>query len=273
MNDHRRARETARAAAQAGGELLRERLGDVGSVRNKSWATDFVTEVDIASGVAIVQEILRRDPSARFVVEEDEVHEITGVERASLAEEVWCIDPIDGTTSFLHGYPCFSVSVALLREGQPVAGAVYNAAMSEMTSAAQGLGADRDGAPLAVARAAAIQEALLITGFPYDRGEPLDKQLAVLAAFLRAPVHGMRRDGSAAVDCCHVASGRADGFWEYTLKPWDMAAGAIILREAGATVTDVDGAPWSASSDSICCANPALHAAMLALITSSHPLP
>ena len=103
-------------------------------------------------------------------------------------------------------------------------------------------------------------------GFPYDRGAPLDTQLTVLAAFLRAPVHGIRRDGSAALDCCHVAGRRADGFWEYYLKPWDTAAGVVILRESGALVTDVDGEPWSIHSDSICCANPKLHAAMRAVI-------
>ena len=111
-----------------------------------------------------------------------------------------------------------------------------------------------------------MRDALLITGFPYDRGAPLDRQLAVLAAFLRAPVHGIRRDGSAAIDCCHVAGSRADGFWEYYLKPWDVSAGVVILREAGALVTDTEGAPWTAHSESICCANPALHAEMLAVI-------
>ena len=158
------------------------------------------------------------------------------------------------------------MSVACLRDGQPVAGAVYNAALDEMNAAAVGLGATRDGAPLSVSDAPTVRDALLITGFPYDRGAPLDRQLAVLAAFLRAPVHGIRRDGSAAIDCCHVAGARADGFWEYYLKPWDMAAGVVILREAGALVTDVDGAPWTAHSESICCANPALHAEMLAVI-------
>lgn len=108
----------------------------------------------------------------------------------------------------------------------------------------------------------------MVTGFPYDRGAPLDRQLSVLAAFLRSPVHGIRRDGSAANDCCHVAAGRADGFWEYTLKVWDMAAGVIICSEAGATVTDVEGAPWTSRSTSICTANPQLHAQMLDVIGS-----
>lgn len=259
--------EIAKTGASAGGAVVRGRADDIGAIRAKGTPTDFVSEVDIASGVAVVEAIAALHPGASFVVEEDEVYDLVGVQRGDLmSEEVWVIDPIDGTTSFLHGYPCFSVAVALLRNGQPVAGAVYNAALDEMNSAALGLGATRDGHTLAVTSARTVQEALLITGFPYDRGAPLDRQLAVLAAFLRAPVHGMRRDGSAAVDCCHVAAGRADGFWEYTLKPWDMAAGVCILREAGAEVTDVEGRPWSAASDSICCANPALHAEMLRVI-------
>jgi myo-inositol-1(or 4)-monophosphatase len=138
-----------------------------------------------------------------------------------------------------------------------------------MNAAAVGAGATRDDVPIHVTAAETVRDSLVITGFPYDRGAPLDIQLAVLAAFLRAPVHGIRRDGSAAIDCCHVAGGRADGFWEYGLKPWDMAAGALICREAGALVTDVAGRPWSAASESIIAANPALHAEMLALIRSA----
>jgi myo-inositol-1(or 4)-monophosphatase len=201
------------------------------------------------------------------LVEEPEVCEQLGVEPGSLDDpEVWIVDPLDGTTSFLHGYPCYSVSVGLVREGRAVAGAVHNTASGELFSAAEGMGAHRDGQSISCSGALTVNDALMVTGFPYDRGTPLDRQLAVLAAFLRAPVHGIRRDGSAANDCCHVAMGRTDGFWEYTLKPWDMAAGVVICSEAGALVTDVDGMPWSSASSSICVANPVLHAQMLAII-------
>ncbi|TLM97356.1 MAG: hypothetical protein FDZ75_04690, partial [Actinobacteria bacterium] len=207
--------DTARIASLAGGAVLRERLGSVGAVRSKGTETDFVTESDIASGLAVARAIRECDPSARMLVEEPEVHEQLGIEPARIEDggELWVVDPIDGTTSFLHGFPCFSVSVALLRDGRPVAGAVHNVALGEVISAAEGLGADKDGTPIRCTSAAAVNEALVVTGFPYDRGAPLDRQLAVLAAFLRAPVHGIRRDGSAAVDCTHVATGRADGFW------------------------------------------------------------
>jgi myo-inositol-1(or 4)-monophosphatase len=262
--------DCALEAALAGGQELIARRANMGTVRSKGWTTDFVTEADLASGVAVARTITERLPGARFVIEEDEVYDLAQVTRGSLDDdEVWVVDPLDGTTSFVHGYPTYSVSVACLRSGQPVAGAVYNAALGEMNAAAVGLGATRDGAPLSVTDAPTVQDALLITGFPYDRGAPLDRQLAVLADFLRAPVHGIRRDGSAAIDCCHVAGGRADGFWEYYLKPWDVSAGVVILREAGAVVTDADGAPWTAQSESICCANPALHAEMLSVIARS----
>ncbi len=261
---------TARAAALAGGVVLGERLNDQGDLRVKGSETDFVTEADIASGVAVVRAILGTDPSARFVVEEPEVYDVSSTVAGGLEDdEVWVIDPLDGTTSYIHGFPCYSVSVACLRSGQPVAGAVLDVARGEMYSAAEGLGAHRDEAPVRVAGARNVSDALLITGFPYDRGAALDKQLAVLSAFLRSPVHGVRRDGSAAVDCCHVASGRADGFWEYGLKPWDMAAGVIILREAGAVVTDTTGRSWDTRSESICTANPTLHPRMLEVIGSA----
>jgi len=241
----------------------------MGAVRSKGWSTDFVTEADLASGVACARAITKEFPDARFVIEEDEVYDLAPAARGSIDDdEVWVIDPLDGTTSFLHGYPNYSVSVACVRSGQPVAGAVYNAALDELNAAASGLGATRDGALLHVGSAESVRDALLITGFPYDRGAPLDRQLNVLAAFLRAPVHGIRRDGSAALDCCHVAGSRADGFWESYLKPWDTAGGVIILREAGAVVTDMEGTTWSTHSESICCANPRLHAEMLSLIAS-----
>jgi myo-inositol-1(or 4)-monophosphatase len=261
--------ETAQVAALAGGRVLESMRESMGDIRSKSSAIDFVTEADVASGVAVVRAIMESDPDARFVVEEAEVYDLLGAQRGTIGDgDVWVVDPLDGTTSYIHGYPTFSVSVALCRGLRPIAGAVYNAAAGEMNAAAVGIGATRNSAPLRVSDATGIRDALLITGFPYDRGAPLDVQLAVLTAFLRAPVHGIRRDGSAAIDCCHVAGGRADGFWEYALKPWDMAAGVVICREAGALVTDLAGNDWTAASENILVANPTLHAEMLELIRS-----
>jgi myo-inositol-1(or 4)-monophosphatase len=256
----------AEQAARAGGGVLADRAGRLGAVRTKSSTVDMVTDVDIAAGVAVVGAILASDPAARVIVEEPEVYGLTGVVQGSLDDpEVWVVDPLDGTTSYIHGYPCYSVSVACLRDGRPVAGAVYNASRDEMTSAAEGSGATLDGAPIHVSSVATIPEALLVTGFPYDRTVTLDRQLAIFTRVIRI-VHGIRRDGSAAFDLALVASGRADGFWELALQPWDVAAGVVILREAGAVVSDLSGADWTPSTTDIVAANPALHAEMLSLI-------
>jgi len=254
--------EVAQSAALAGAAILREHAGRIESVRTKSSASDLVTEVDIASGAAVVRAIAAVLPRARFVVEEPESYALAGVEAGSLDDsEVWVIDPLDGTTSYVHGFPCYSVSVALLREGAPVAAAVYNAASGEMNAAARGAGATRNGAALHVTDVADIEHALLVTGFPYDRTVTLDRQLAVFGAMIRR-VHGIRRDGSAAIDCCHVASGRADGFWEFALKPWDTAAGTLIALEAGALVTDFAGQAWTPATTDTLVANPVLHGVM-----------
>lgn len=261
--------ETAKTAALAGAQVLRSHVGRFEQLRTKSSASDLVTEVDIASGVAVVRSIAAAMPGARFVVEEPEVYDLAGIAPGSLADsEVWVVDPLDGTTSYVHGYPCYSVSVALLRDGLPVAGAVYNAAAGEMNAAARGEGATMNGATLHVTDADAIEHSLLVTGFPYDRTVMLDRQLAVFSRLIRR-VHGVRRDGSAAIDCCHVAAGRADGFWEFELKCWDTAAGSLIAEEAGALVTDFAGRPWSVETTDTLVANPRLHPLMLEAIAAA----
>lgn len=261
--------DVAKAAAYAGGTVLSSMARSITGLRSKTSATDFVSDVDIAAGVVAARLLAEQDPKASIIVEEPEVYEIVGIEPGSFDDSrVWVIDPLDGTTSYLHTYPCYSVSIALLENGQPTAGAVYNAALDEMNWGSVGAGAFRDAEPIHCTPASTISEALLATGFPYDRGAPLDRQLAVLAAFLRAPVHGIRRDGSAALDCCHVAGARVDGFWEYSLQPWDTAAGVVICREAGARVTGIDGEDWTHASTGIIVANPPLHEAMLELIRS-----
>lgn len=258
--------DAAVAAARAGREEIIARLGQAGRVHTKTSAFDFASEADIAAGVAAVKAIAERLEDARFVVEEPEVYAIAGVAQGSLDDgDVWVIDPIDGTTSFLHGYPCFSTSVALLRDGQPVAAAVHNVPANETTTALAGEGSWLDGTRLAVAGAAEIADGLFITGFPYDRTVTLDRQLGVFNRIVRV-AHDVRRDGSAAIDCCHVAAGRADGFWEFGLNPWDVAAGVLAIREAGGVVTDVDGSPWTPHAFGIVAANPTLHARLLEIV-------
>lgn len=255
--------EAASAAALAGGAVLRSMCSSYGSVRTKSTSVDLVTDADIEAGVAACTAVAERLEGARFLIEEAEVYDRAAVARGELGSgDVWVIDPLDGTTSFVHGYPCYGTSVALVHGDQPVVGAVYNAAADELIVAARGGGAWRGNEQLAATSADRLEESLLITGFPYDRGTPFEVQMKVFERIARI-AHGIRRDGSAAIDCCHVAAGRADGFWEFELKPWDLAAGVVILRESGAIVTSADGRPWSAFASSIVAAGPSLHAALL----------
>ncbi|MCX8006824.1 MAG: inositol monophosphatase [Coriobacteriia bacterium] len=261
--------EAVAAAARAGGAVLESMRASFGTVRTKSTRVDLVTDADLEAGVAACRAIAERFADARFLVEEPEVYARAGVARGALLDgDVWVIDPLDGTTSFVHGYPCYSTSVAFVRNGQPLAGAVYNAATGELVTACSGVGAWLDGNPIKVSTVDALEQALLITGFPYDRGRPFDVQIRVFERVARI-AHGIRRDGSAAVDCCHVAAGRADGFWEFELKPWDLAAGVVALRESGAVVTGTDGRPWDASTPGIVAAGPNLHQALLEAVLSA----
>ncbi len=260
------ARQVAEEAAREGAAVLLDHLGHITQLRTKSAATDMVSAADIASGVAVVQTIASRIPAARFVVEEPEVYELAGVERGMLDDaNVWVIDPLDGTTSFVHNYPCWSVSIACLRLGQPVAAAVYNVPADEMFSAALGSGATLNDTPLTCQGSPTIEGALLATGFPYDRGVPFDRQLRLIERLVRRS-HDVRRDGSAAVDLCHVAANRTDGFWETSLQPWDMAAGMLVVEEAGGIVTDFHGQSWTVSTRDVLAANPELHAELLRAI-------
>ncbi|MBE0475498.1 MAG: inositol monophosphatase [Coriobacteriia bacterium] len=260
----------AAEAARAGARELRARAADLGRVRTKSSAVDVVTEADVASGVAVVGLLKDRVGSAlRVVVEEDEVYGLTGIMPASPEEDgVWLIDPLDGTTSFVHGYPCYSVSVALLRSGQPVAGAVYNLPAEEMSLAWSGGGAWMNGKRVSCSAVSTRERALLATGFPYEREAAFTRQMRVFERLVRG-AHDVRRDGSAAVDCCHVAAGRCDGYWEFGLKTWDMAAGVVILREAGVLVTDIRGEPWTTATADLLAANARLHGLLLADIAAA----
>lgn len=262
-------RRIAEEAARVGGIVLRRHAGHVTGIRTKGSAVDMVTAADIAAGVEIVRTIAATDAAARFVVEEPEVYELAGVVPGSLDDpEVWVIDPLDGTTSFIHGYPCYSVSVAFLRAGRPAAGAVYNVPAGEMASASVGGGALLDGVRLTCEGATEISRALIATGFPYDRGAALDRQLRIFAEVLR-PAHDVRRDGSAAIDLCNVAIGITDAFWETALQPWDMAAGVLIAAESGAVVTDLRGSPWTTATRDVLAANAVLHPQLLELISAA----
>ena len=195
---------------------------------------DLVSYVDKTAEERLVAGLSQILPGAGFIAEE-------GTADDRQQKQVWIIDPLDGTTNFTHGLPPFAISVALVQEGTPVVGVVYEIGANEMYSAVAGEGAQCNGKPIQVAASTQLSQCLMATGFPYNEFAWLDKYLNVLQKFMQH-THGVRRFGSAAVDLAYVACGRFDGFFEYGLKPWDVAAGGLIVQEAGGQVSDFSGA-------------------------------
>jgi myo-inositol-1(or 4)-monophosphatase len=248
---------TCVAAAARGAEIIRRGAETRGSLtwENKS-PTDFVSDVDRTSERAINEIVVSRHPDARVLGEE--LTPSTD-DRAGL---VFVADPLDGTTNFLHGYPWYAVSIAALVDGEPMAGVILNAATGELFSATAGGGARRSGQPIHVSSIDEPARAIIGTGFPFKTPHLVDAYMRSLPVVMR-DVAGIRRAGSAALDLADVACGRFDAFWELTLAPWDVAAGILLVREAGGIVTDVSGAPATVGHTSIVAGNPAMHAWVL----------
>ncbi len=239
-------RETIRSA----GSFLLERFGReiAGGVEEKR-ANDFVTEVDRESERIITESLRGAFPETGVYAEEGGV---TGS-----VERFWIVDPLDGTTNFIHRYPVFAISIALYEEGRTTLGAVLDPTRDELFEAVRSGGAFCNGERIGVSGVERLSESLLGTGFPFSVPQHIDKYLAVFKE-LFLECRGMRRAGSAALDLCHVASGRLDGFWELYLKPWDMAAGALIVEEAGGAVSDFFGGAGYLSAGHIVAASPSL---------------
>ncbi len=246
-----------RLARQAG-VILRMNFGKRHRIGHKSHHIDLVTETDEEVEAFLVEQIRRQFPDHTIVAEE------TGVHRAGAG--LWYVDPLDGTVNFAHGIPIFTVSLAFADEQGVRLGVVYDPMQDELFAAERGRGAWLNGRPIRVSQTQTLADSLLITGFPYDAWTNPENNLDHFAAFA-VRTHGVRRLGSAAMDICYVAAGRADGFWELRLKPWDVAAAALIAQEAGAVVTDVQGGPLHLTGQvSILVANPHIHPQMLAVL-------
>ncbi len=194
---------------------------------------NYVTHVDTTAEKRIVKALEHLLPEAGFIVEEDSISKQGNATR-------WVVDPLDGTTNFIHGLPCFSVSIALMRHDKTLLGVVYEVNHDECFYAWQGGGAYLNGNPIRVSSADTLNDSLLATGFPYYDYSLMEKYIDLLTWCLRNS-QGVRRIGSAAVDLAYVACGRFDGFFEYSLNPWDVAAGSLIVTEAGGKVTDFSG--------------------------------
>lgn len=237
MNEFARELEVALAAAREAGEILMQHFGRLrpAEIGSKSVERDLVTAADVASERAIVARLRQEFPSYAIEAEE-ETHDAAG----DAHELRWFLDPLDGTINFVHQLPAFAVSLALYRGREPLVAVVHAPRLGETFTATRDGGAFVNGKPLHVSRAERLAEAILATGFPYRRGELEHDNLANFGRFFY-DVRGMRRMGSAAVDLAYTAAGRFDGFWELHLSPHDVAAGALLVREAGGLVTDADG--------------------------------
>jgi Archaeal fructose-1,6-bisphosphatase and related enzymes of inositol monophosphatase family len=248
---------TCVAAAARSADVIREGAARRGSLTWESKSRfDFVSDVDRASEMVLKEVLMSRHPDAVLLAEE-------GSPDADATKGlVFVADPLDGTTNFLHGVPWYAVSIAALVDGVTVAGAIINAATGELFSATLGGGARRAGE---VMRVSSIQEphrSLIATGLPFTSDEEIERYVRLVPPVMRA-TSGIRRNGAAALDLADVACGRYDAFFELRLNAWDLAAGALLVREAGGIVTTLEGAPCPVAETSILAGNPAMHAWML----------
>ena len=240
------------------GDILRTGFGKQHQVEFKG-AIDLVTEIDNQSEEYILGEVNKRFPGHQIFSEESG-------EQAGSSENVWYIDPLDGTLNYSHGLAFFAVSIAYAHQGQLSLAAVYDPMADEMFSAERGKGARLNGKAIYVSASRDLKSSLLVTGFPYDAWTNPVNNFSEFQRFSMR-TQGVRRLGSAALDLCYVAAGRLDGFWEIRLNAWDVAAGALTAQEAGALVTDVRGGPdFISKPQSILAANPGLHAKMMEVL-------
>ncbi len=246
-------------AVRAGAEVLRARWGTARTI-DKKGAIDLVTDADRASEAAVVAVLRARFPGAAILAEESGAVTGSGLQ--------FYVDPLDGTTNYAHGLPHFAVTVGVADAAGLAAGATIDPMRGELFLASRGGGATLNGTPIRHAGCAALGEALLVTGFPYDVHREHAEVLRRLEGFVTR-AQGIRRLGAAALDLAWVACGRLDGYWEAKLKPWDSAAGILIAREAGAVATDFEGGDRILETGCVAAAPPGLHPAMLAVLAAA----
>jgi myo-inositol-1(or 4)-monophosphatase len=247
--------EAAIAVAREAGGILREEYRCPADIEYKG-DVDLVTQADRRSEEAIVARLREYFPEHAIAAEE-------GGGNDSKSEYCWHVDPLDGTTNFAHHYPCFCISIALARGEQILAAVIYNPIYEELFAAARGEGATLNGKPIRVSKVSALATSLLCTGFPVHKRVATPNLQYYWEFTLRS--HGVRRDGSAALDLACVAAGRFDGFWEFGLKKWDTAAGVLLVEEAGGQVSDFAGQPYRLGGPMILATNGVIHEEMRAM--------
>lgn len=256
--DHSELVLVASTAAKAAGALLRDyaRTGFRITYKNP---INLVTDADHAAEQSVIEHIRKQFPDHGLLAEE------RGAVPHLSSRYRWIIDPLDGTTNFAHGFPFFCVSIGVECDGIPIVGVVYDPSRDELFTARVGGGAHVNGTSISVSATETLGRALLVTGFAYDIRDTPNNNLDHFSRFSLS-AQGMRRTGSAALDLCYVAAGRFDGFWEVKLNPWDMAAGVVILREAGGTLTDFSGKAHSIHQPQLVASNGRIHEAMLTVL-------
>ncbi|NJK34223.1 MAG: inositol monophosphatase [Oscillatoriales cyanobacterium SM2_2_1] len=261
--------EIATEAACAGGAVLKSYWGELQSVDHltEKQPGDLVTIADQEAEKAVLSVLQRHVPSHSILAEE------SGASGGADGDPsyLWAVDPLDGTTNFAHQYPFSAVSVGLLREGVPVVGAIYDPFHDELFRAARGLGATCNRRPIRVSPTRNLNRSLLVTGFAYDRTRVRDNNYAEFCHFTHI-TQGVRRAGAASLDLAYVACGRVDGYWERGLAVWDIAAGAILVLEAGGQVTAYDGSDFAVGSGRILASNGFLHGVMVSELAKVQPL-
>jgi myo-inositol-1(or 4)-monophosphatase len=250
----------AEELARGAGDILRRNYGRQQTIHYKG-EINLVTDVDRESEDFILARIRDVFPDHGVMSEESP-------ELPSPSSYRWIVDPLDGTTNYAHGYPCFCVSVAVERGGNVVAGAVYDPLLDELFTASPGTGAFRNGERIFVSKTRELRKSLLATGFAYDVKTSSDNNFDYFRAFVLTG-QAIRRDGSAALDLCYLACGRFDGFWELKLRPWDTAAGLLILREAGGVASRLDGGPYDIHQPDLLASNALIHGQMVDVLRTA----
>jgi len=251
--------ETAKKAAYEAGEIQLSFFGKKKEISYKLNEFDLVTNADKLSEEKIMSIIQTEFP------EHDILGEESGVHGNQNSEYLWVIDPLDGTTNFAHNFPHFAVSIGLVKNGEIILGVVYDVCKKELFSAAKGKGAFLNDEPIEVTKIDELKKTLLATGFPCVRAKELEENFVYFKEFVYK-AQAVRRPGSAALDLCYVAAGRLDGFWELNLAPWDVTAGACIVREAGGKVTNFDSEDFNPEIKNILASNTFIHETMKEVI-------
>ncbi|MFL0781924.1 MAG: inositol monophosphatase family protein [Prochlorococcus sp.] len=254
----------ARRASELGGQILMEHYGRISSIESKGRVGDLVTNADLAAEQAVLAFLHQETPELAVLAEESGV-------RGKQNPFCWCLDPLDGTTNFAHGYPFFATSIGLTWNDQPILGAVDVPFLKETYWGCPGKGAFCNETPISVTSCSELKESLLVTGFAYDRQTRLDNNYGEFC-WLTHRTRGVRRGGAAAVDLAFIAAGRVDGYWERGLSPWDLAAGVALVDLAGGVVSDYQGGDFEIRSGRVLACSKDLQAQLIAALDRVHPL-